>query len=136
MTFILDPALEKNSRFVTDLTLCQIRIQDEWRFPWILLIPKKPDIAEIIDLEMPEQHQLMDEIAFASHKMRELFNPDKLNIGALGNQVQQLHLHIIVRYTEDLAWPNPVWNFFELSAQYSSSALERRVTLLRKAFSA
>ena len=66
--------------------------------------------------------------------MQESFTADKLNIGALGNIVKQLHVHVIARYETDLAWPNPVWGYFELSTQYGADALERRITLIRDAF--
>lgn len=136
MGFVLDERLERSSRFVADLPLCQVRIQDEVRFPWIVLIPRKQNIEEVIDLEMDDQHQLAEEIAFASHAMRDIFSPHKLNIGALGNQVRQLHVHVIARYEEDLAWPNPVWGYFELSSQYSRDVLQRRIAALQKALEA
>ncbi len=129
----LDEQIEKESRFVTDLNLCEVRIQNEVRFPWIVLVPKRPNIEELIDLEMEDLHQLTEEIAFASHAMKQVFNPDKLNIGSLGNQTRQLHIHIIARYEDDLAWPNPVWGYFELSSQYSTDSLKRRIEQLKRA---
>lgn len=131
---ILNEELAKNSRFVTDLPLCEVRIQNEARFPWILLIPKRDNIVEIIDLSIEDQEQLLKELRIASKVMQESFNADKLNIGALGNIVKQLHVHVIARYETDLAWPNPVWGYFELSTQYGADALERRITLIRDAF--
>ncbi|MHC5226423.1 HIT domain-containing protein [Ignatzschineria sp. LJL83] len=131
---ILNEELAKNSRFVTDLPLCEVRIQNEARFPWILLIPKRDNIVEIIDLSIEDQEQLLKELRIASKVMQESFEADKLNIGALGNIVKQLHVHVIARYETDLAWPNPVWGYFELSTQYGADALERRITLIREAF--
>ena len=131
---ILNEELAKNSRFVTDLPLCEVRIQNEARFPWILLIPKRDNIVEIIDLSIEDQEQLLKELRIASKVMQESFDADKLNIGALGNIVKQLHVHVIARYETDLAWPNPVWGYFELSTQYGADALERRITLIRDAF--
>ena len=128
---ILNEELAKNSRFVTDLPLCEVRIQNEARFPWILLIPKRDNIVEIIDLSIEDQEQLLKELRIASKVMQESFDADKLNIGALGNIVKQLHVHVIARYETDLAWPNPVWGYFELSTQYGADALERRITLIR-----
>lgn len=126
----LNEELAKNSRFVTDLTLCEVRIQNEARFPWILLVPKRDGIEEIIDLSEADQEQLLKEIRLASEAMQQVFDPDKLNIGTLGNIVRQLHVHIIARYETDLAWPNPVWGYFELSTQYGADALKRRIALL------
>ncbi len=130
----LNEELAKNSRFVTDLPLCEVRIQNEARFPWIILIPKRDNVAEIIDLSMEDQEQLLKELRMASKVMQSAFNADKLNIGALGNIVRQLHLHVIARYESDLAWPNPVWGYFELSTQYASDALSRRIALIKDAF--
>lgn len=130
----LNEELAKNSRFVTDLPLCEVRIQNEARFPWILLVPKRDNIEEIVDLSVEDQEQLLKELRMASKVMQESFDADKLNIGALGNIVRQLHVHVIARYETDLAWPNPVWGYFELSTQYGADALERRITLIKDAF--
>lgn len=127
----LNEELAKNSRFVTELSLCEVRIQNEARFPWILLVPKREGIEEIIDLTEADQMQLLKEIELASKAMQQVFDPDKLNIGTLGNIVRQLHVHIIARYETDLAWPNPVWGYFELSTQYGADALKRRIELLK-----
>ncbi len=136
MSFQLDANIERDSRHIIDLTLCEVRLQNEDRFPWIVLIPRKPDIVELIDLEMEDLHQLTEEIAFASHAMRTLFGPDKLNVGSLGNSVRQLHIHIIARHEKDLAWPNPVWGYFEYSREYSSDTLRRRIEQLKRALTA
>lgn len=130
----LNEELAKNSRFVTDLPLCEVRIQNEARFPWILLVPKRDNVEEIIDLSVEDQEQLLKELRMASKVMQEAFDADKLNVGALGNIVRQLHVHVIARYKTDLAWPNPVWGYFELSTQYGADALERRITLIKDAF--
>ena len=130
----LNEELAKNSRFVTDLALCEVRIQNEARFPWIILVPKRDNIEEITDLTIEDQEQLLKELRMASNVMQEAFNADKLNIGALGNIVRQLHVHVIARYETDLAWPNPVWGYFELSTQYGADALERRITLIKDGF--
>lgn len=82
---------------------------DNRRFPWIVLVPRVPGLMEWIDLERGAQHQLSDEIAVVSHILKALTTPDKLNIATLGNQVSQLHVHVIARYKTDKAWPNPVW---------------------------
>lgn len=82
---------------------------DNKLFPWLVLIPKREGVSEWIDLDRDQQHQLSDEIAICSHIFQALVTPDKLNIAALGNQVSQLHVHLIGRYRDDVMWPNPVW---------------------------
>ena len=109
MEFLLDRRLATDSLAVTELPLCEVRLMNNKLFPWLILIPKRPDVSEWIDLAREDQHQLSDEIAILSHLMTALVTPDKLNIAALGNQVRQLHVHLIARYKSDSAWPNPVW---------------------------
>ena len=109
MDFHLDRRLAADSLAVTELPLCEVRLMNNKLFPWLILIPKRPDVSEWIDLAREDQHQLSDEIAILSHLMTALVTPDKLNIAALGNQVRQLHVHLIARYKSDSAWPNPVW---------------------------
>jgi len=79
------------------------------QFPWLLLIPEVENASEWIDLTREHQHRLSDEIMITSHMLQALVTPDKLNIATLGNQVRQLHVHVIARYAHDSAWPNPVW---------------------------
>lgn len=110
MTFFnLNPRLEGDSYPVTDLPLSTVRLMKDANYPWILLIPRKTDLVEIIDLEDADQLQLMREIARASHALRQVTDCEKLNVAALGNQVSQLHVHVIARFREDQAWPGPVW---------------------------
>ncbi|MFN8971662.1 MAG: HIT domain-containing protein [Alphaproteobacteria bacterium] len=109
MEFLLDRRLAADSLAVTELPLCEVRLMNNKLFPWLILIPKRPDVSEWIELAREDQHQLSDEIAILSHLMTALVTPDKLNIAALGNQVRQLHVHLIARYKSDSAWPNPVW---------------------------
>ncbi|MCI5050205.1 MAG: HIT family protein [Rickettsiales bacterium] len=107
--FQLDPILERDSFYVCDYPLCQIRLMDNKCFPWLLLVPQRAGVSEWIDLEREEQHRLSDEIAISSHILKALVTPEKLNVATLGNQVSQLHIHLIARYADDAMWPNPVW---------------------------
>lgn len=109
MAFIIDRRLESDSLSVTQLSLCEVRLMNNKLFPWLLLIPKRVNASEWIDLSREDQHQLSDEIAIVSHLFQAIVTPDKLNIAALGNHVSQLHVHLIARYKTDKAWPNPVW---------------------------
>lgn len=107
--FELDRRLARDSIEVTNLPLCHVRLMDNKLFPWVLLVPRAAGASEWIDLSREQQHQLSDEIAVVSHILKALTTPDKLNIATLGNQVSQLHIHVIARYKADKSWPNPVW---------------------------
>jgi diadenosine tetraphosphate (Ap4A) HIT family hydrolase len=107
--FVLDPQLEADTYRLGRLKLCHVLMLNDARYPWLVLVPAKPSLVEIIDLEEADQLQLMREIANASRALQTLFNPDKLNVGALGNRVRQLHVHVIARFVSDEAWPGPVW---------------------------
>lgn len=132
--FQLDPILARDSELITDYPLCQIRLMDNKCFPWLLLVPKVANAREWIDLEREQQHQLSDEIAISSHLLQALCTPEKLNIGALGNQVSQLHIHLIGRYSGDRCWPNPVWG--GAREYYSEEEKKKFLFELRGAFEA
>lgn len=129
---ILDPRLENSSTFITHLSLCQVRLHHNAAFPWILLIPSRPHIVEIIDLSKEDQQLLLQDIAHTSQVMKTLFQADKLNVATLGNVVAQLHIHVIARYHRDPVWPNPVWN--TVQEEYSDEEMAERITLLKSAF--
>lgn len=135
MLFKLDPQLEKDSSWICDLPLSQARLSNNAAFPWIILIPQKAGMSELIDLSSNEQTQLWHEITQASHIMRELFSPTKLNVANLGNVVAQLHIHVIARFNTDKAWPNPVWNS-QVVAEYETSHQQKIISQLAKAFQA
>lgn len=109
MSFSVDPRLAAESFSLGELTLCEVLLYDDARFPWIILVPKKPGAAEIIDLEEEERPVLMEEIAIASAALKRITGCHKLNVAALGNQVRQLHIHVIARFETDAAWAGPVW---------------------------
>lgn len=106
----MDSRLENSSFKIIDWALSDVRLKDNLNFPWIILIPRvSSHITEIFQLSSHEQKILMDEIAKLSTVMRAHFSPDKLNIGALGNIVSQLHVHVVARFQQDLCWPHSVW---------------------------
>ena len=107
--FSLHPNLEKDSMFLGKLELCQVRLLSDSDHPWILLIPVKENIKEIHELTESEQVILIKEISKVSKAFEILFNPDKINVGALGNMVSQLHVHVICRYRGDRSWPGAIW---------------------------
>lgn len=107
--FELDPRLAADSLPMADLELCSLRLMNDRRFPWLLLIPRRPDCTELLDLQPDDQTRLWREILQVSKALKRLLEPDKLNVANLGNQVSQLHVHVIARFRTDAAWPGPVW---------------------------
>jgi diadenosine tetraphosphate (Ap4A) HIT family hydrolase len=133
MTFFnLNPRLEGDSHFVADLPLCAVRLMKDANYPWLLLVPRKNDMVELIDLEEVDQQQLMREIARASRALRSVTDCEKLNVGALGNQVSQLHVHVIARFRNDAAWPGPVWGVVPPTA-YEPARAEQLIERLTQA---
>ena len=109
MPFTLHPTLARDTVEVTRLPLCRVLLMKDRRFPWLILVPERESMREIHDLPPADRHALIEEIAQASEVLKRLFHPDKLNVGALGNIVPQLHVHLVARTTTDSAWPGPVW---------------------------
>ncbi len=107
--FDLDPRLAADTAFVADGPLSQVRLMDDTRFPWLVLVPRVEGASEWIDLDGSQQRLLLAEINRASQLLRAVPGVEKLNIGALGNIVAQLHIHLVGRHREDAAWPGPVW---------------------------
>jgi diadenosine tetraphosphate (Ap4A) HIT family hydrolase len=107
--FELDSRLHNDTFFVCDLTLCRVLLMNDKQFPWLILVPMRNNIAEIIDLPEQEQQTLLAESAKISTVLQQVFSPYKLNVGALGNVVRQLHVHHVARFENDVAWPKPVW---------------------------
>ena len=105
----LDSTLERDTAPVGDLPLSRVLLINDANYPWLLLVPRRPEASEITDLEYVEQAQLMTEIAAAGRVLKELTGCDKINTAALGNVVPQLHVHVIARRRGDAAWPKPVW---------------------------
>ncbi|MBK1841535.1 HIT domain-containing protein [Azospirillum sp. YIM B02556] len=107
--FSLNERLRADTRPVTDLGLCRVLLMNNRLWPWLILVPMRDGAVEIHRLEEDDQAALMREIAQASRVLERLFAPDKMNVGALGNMVPQLHVHVIGRTRGDPAWPGPVW---------------------------
>lgn len=110
--FSLHPQLAQDTHCVTDLPLCRVLLMNESRYPWFILVPRRAGIREIHELELADRQQLWQESDQVSRALMALFQPDKLNLAALGNMVPQLHLHHIARFQTDAAWPAPVWGKF------------------------
>ena len=109
--FQLDPRLAADSRLVVTLGLTQLRLMDDARWPWLILIPQRPRIEEIFDMTPLDQTMLTFEAGLAATALKEATGCHKINIGALGNKVRQFHLHVIARNEGDANWPGPVWGY-------------------------
>jgi len=107
--FLPDPRLAADSLLVADGPLSQLRLMDDARFPWLVLVPRLEGAEEWIDLDGGAQRQLLAEVNLAGRLLRALGAVHKLNVGALGNIVRQLHVHVVARSEGDAAWPGPVW---------------------------
>ena len=123
-----DPAFDAGSVAVAELVLCQARLQDDARFPWLVLVPARDGAVEITDLAPADRQTLMAEIAWSAHALKAAVRCHKLNIGALGNVVPQLHVHVGARRPDDAAWPGPVWG----SGPAQPRAPAERNRLIRK----
>lgn len=105
-------------------SLCEIRLMNDSTWPWVLLVPAVAGIREIYQLSADQQHQLVRESSTLSEAMMEVFGGDKMNVAALGNMVPQLHLHHIVRFEGDPAWPGPIWGK-QAPVPYTDEELEQ-----------
>ena len=126
----LHPQLDRDTVNLGDLPLSRVVVMNDANYPWLILVPRKGDITEVIDLDESEQTQLMSEVTKAARALQQITTCHKLNIAALGNMVPQLHVHVIARFRDDAAWPNPVWNVVPRRA-YQGEALEKFIEPLR-----
>jgi diadenosine tetraphosphate (Ap4A) HIT family hydrolase len=122
----------KSSHHITELKLCSIRLHDNSKFPWLILIPKRKNVTDISELNSKDQILLMKEIVFVSRLMKKLFKTSKLNIEKIGNIVPQLHIHIISRKKTDSSWPLSVW--VVKGKKYSAKNLKDVLNKIRTAF--
>jgi diadenosine tetraphosphate (Ap4A) HIT family hydrolase len=130
--FSLHPQLEADTHRIGDLDFTRVLLMDDARFPWLILVPRAPDLRELTDLSLDDQHRLLDEINRVARVLHAMVTPDKLNIAMLGNMVPQLHVHVIARFTTDDAWPKPVWGIGARIA-YDVDGRRERIEALRTA---
>lgn len=107
--FALDSRLQQDTHVLGDFTLCRLLLSNDSNYPWFILVPRRSNITEVFQLGDGDRLQLWQETNALAATLNTLFAADKINIGALGNVVSQLHMHVIVRYKADVAWPAPVW---------------------------
>ena len=125
--FQLHHQLANDCFVIADLPLSQLLLCNDSAFPWFILVPKVDDIQDIYQLDWQQQQQFLNESSLLSEILIQLFNGTKMNVAALGNICPQLHVHHIVRFADDIAWPKPVWGEFAMKA-YTDSEL----TLLKE----
>src|SRR6056297_640764 len=126
--FALDPRLAADSLPVYRLTLTDVRLVNDARYPWLILVPRRVGMVEIIDLDAGDRAHLAGEVDRCTRLLRAHTDADKMNVAALGNQVSMLHVHVIARFRVDNAWPGPVWGVLPPSP-YPDDALAFRTAL-------
>ena len=131
-TWSLHPQLAQDTVPVGDLALSRVLLANDANYPWLILVPRRAGLVEIIDLSGHHRFELMDEIADGARALKSITECEKLNIAALGNQVAQLHVHVIARRHSDAAWPKPVWGTAVPSA-YHPAVRDGLIGALRRA---
>lgn len=126
--FELDGRLARDSILLTELGLCQVRLQNERRWPWLVLVPQRADVEEVFDLTPLDQTMLTFETNLVGQALKKSTDATKVNVGALGNIVRQLHVHVIARHENDPNWPGPVWGF----GTRESYGADDKAALIRK----
>jgi len=128
-----DPRLLNDCEVLGKFKLCHVLLMRDANYPWCVLVPDRDDLTEVFDLSEEDQQQLNIESNTLLAFMKKEFNADKMNVAALGNVVSQLHIHHIVRYKTDIAWPAPVWGAFPAKS-YKNEDLQKLIAKLRKGF--
>ena len=122
----------KDSYFIVNMKLCSVRLIDNSKFPWIILIPNRKNITDITELKLKDQTLLMKEIVYCSKLMKKIFKTRKLNVEKIGNIVPQLHIHIVARFKKDSSWPLSVW--VVKGKPYSKILLDKNIAKIKKLF--
>ncbi len=132
--FQLDPQLHNDTVVIGHFKLCVVLLARDANYPWCILVPQRSGAHEIHHLAEEDRQQLMRESCHLAEVMADLFVPDKMNVGALGNVVRQLHVHHVARFKTDMAWPGPVWGAHPAKI-YDEAELQERVSRLQSALS-
>jgi len=130
--FTLHPVLAADCAIIGDLAICRVLLMKNARFPWLVLVPKRENLRELHDLSASEYLIVMEEIRSVSSRFSALTGAHKMNVAALGNMVPQLHIHVIARFTDDAAWPQPVWNSGISATPYSTQELGELIASYRQ----
>ena len=131
-SFLLHPQLANDCFELADLPLCKLLLCNDSAYPWFILVPKVNDITEIYQLAWQQQQQLLNESSLLSELLMQVFDGDKMNVAALGNVVEQLHVHHVVRYQTDVSWPKPIWGQQPLTPYSDSELISLKEKLLPK----
>lgn len=129
-TLILDPRLAADCIVVGDLPVTRVLLNEDANYPWLILVPRRGGLIDLIDLEGEDYRKVLGEVADAARVLKDITHCHKLNIASLGNTVAQLHIHVIARQTNDAAWPNPVWGKAPRRV-YEREACARLISALR-----
>ena len=121
--FQLHPVLQKDTVLIGEFSLSLVLISKDANYPWVILVPKRPEVKEIYQLSLADRQTLLEESCLLASALVKIFKPDKLNVATIGNMVPQLHMHHICRFQTDLCWPKPVWGEISPGA-YANEALE------------
>lgn len=131
MTFQLHPRLEQDCIAIGRFELCRLLMMNDSQYPWFVLVPERADLKEIYQLSKTERGLLTEESSYLAENLAILYQADKMNIAAIGNMVPQLHIHHIVRYQIDKAWPAPVWGKFD-AVPYSEQQITDNVIRIKE----
>ncbi|MEO3430634.1 HIT family protein [Pelagibius sp. CAU 1746] len=134
-SFDLHERLAADCVNLADWPLCRVLLMNDASYPWLILVPRRPGLREFHQVDSRDMPQLVGEICDASRALETLFRPDKINVGALGNMVPQLHIHLIARFKSDAAWPGPVWGA-QPAVPYEKEGLRARLDALTAALGA
>jgi len=130
--FSLHPQLANDCFELVELPLCKLLLCNDTTYPWFILVPKVDDISEIYQLDWQQQQQLQNESSLLSELLMQIFDGDKMNVAALGNMVEQLHVHHVVRYKSDVCWPKPIWGQHSLTPYTDDELVNLKEKLLPK----
>lgn len=130
MNFQLHPRLEQDCIAIGRFELCRVLMMNDSQYPWFILVPERADLKEIYQLGKAERELLSEESSYLAENLAAFYHADKMNIAAIGNMVPQLHIHHIVRYRTDKAWPAPVWGKFD-AVPYTAEQLADHVPLIK-----
>ena len=128
--FALDDRLARDSEFLARIGLCELRVMNDSRWPWLVLVPQRPDISELFDLSPLDQSMLSVETNMVAAALKQVTSATKINVAAIGNIVRQLHVHVIARQEGDANWPGPVWGFGKAEPWNSDQKLHFTKNLL------
>ncbi len=131
MTFQLHPRLEQDCIAIGRFELCRLLMMNDSQYPWFILVPERADLQEIYQLSKADRQLLTEESSYLAENLAVLFKADKMNIAAIGNMVPQLHIHHIVRYKSDKAWPAPIWGKFD-TVPYAEQEIADRLAQIKE----